>query len=565
MAEAGSDGARRWRMPGRLAPQALRESAADGAAFALSVLLYACLGAASLSTAYVQANAAAVWMPAGFSVGLLVVRGLGRWPAVAVASLVLNSVVNLLAPDGPALAVALAAAALIALGNTLEALAGAWLTRRFAGGAAFLSRPRGLAVFSLVAAPLPPVLSAAAGVAASWCGGLTRPETVVEVTVTWYIANVVGILIFAGPTVWLLTRRGLHLKGARLLEALALLAGLVFVSQSISGLYIADIVDGWPRLYMVMPLLCWAGFRFGTAGALFSIVLVVVVATLGTMRGFQAFPAETPSRSLLYLQMFLAMLSVMTLSIAAARAEVQRLQDGLEERVRQRTAEVERLMREKEVFTTLVAHDLQSPLYGVRNALRAAIDAIGGRRMALDEAARAMAVMEEACAALAERVGGLLVPKPAAEDPPPAPERISVLIARILAAHRVTIDRRGADIRFSGDRRLALRRAEEVEHILDILIENALRYTSGRPVVEVAAYAHGGAVDILVSDNGPGVPASEVSRLFLRRAPDLDGDERPRNGLGLHLASELASRLGGSLSYWRREPSGSCFRLSLPR
>jgi signal transduction histidine kinase len=73
-----------------------------------------------------------------------------------------------------------------------------------------------------------------------------------------------------------------------------------------------------------------------------------------------------------------------------------------------------------------------------------------------------------------------------------------------------------------------------------------------------------GTLEILVFDNGDGVAAGEVPRLFLRRASVASAEDRPRHGLGLHLASELAAGFGGKLTYSPAQPVGSRFRLTLP-
>lgn len=526
---------------------------------------YCLLGGMAFSTAYVQANAAAVWPPTGFAVGLLLARGRRFWPAILLGSFLLNASVNIFARDGATLATDIAVAFFIAIGNTFEAAIGAWLARRFSGGRDFLSNPNGLVTFSIVVAPLAALVSTLAGVSASWLGGITVPGTILEALLTWYIANVVGLLIFTGPTLLLLTGAITLPDRHRMLEALLLVACLIFISQAISGIYLTEMLNGWLKAYMVIPLLLWASFRFGTPGALFSVVLVVSITSVGTMRGFQVFSAETPSRSLLYLQIFLALLSIMALSIAATRAQVIRLQEGLEARVRDRTSEVERLLREKDVFTTVVAHDLQSPLYGVRNALRAAMDAIDHGHIQLVDVAAAMKIMEETCTTLADRVEVLLAPASNTDTMPQAADvmRIGDLVSNIVAAHRLAIDRKTATVAFSGDRMLAFRRPAEVEHILDILIENAIRYSPPGSKIEVAAYRHSGRIEILVSDNGQGIPAAEIPRLFLRRNNNGEPNGSPRHGLGLHLASEMATSLGGKLTYTTLQPHGSCFRLAL--
>lgn len=528
--------------------------------------VYCVLGWISLSTAFVQSNAATVWLPSAFAITLVLSRGRQFWLSIAIGSFALNLSANLAAGVVPSPVAAAAIAFGVALGNTAEALLGAKLAERFAGGRAFLSDPAMVVLFAAVVAPLAAVPSVTIGMFVSWLGGISSSGTFLEAGLTWYVANVAGTVMFAGPAMMLLSGIAAWPEVRRLREGLILLLLVAFVSQAMSDIYFADVLRGWPRPYMIIPLLLWASFRFGMQGAFLSIALVISIATLGTFRGFQAFDAVTPSRSLMYLQIFLALLSLMALSVAAALAQVTRLQQTLEARVRDRTRYVERLLREKEVFTTVVAHDLQSPIYGVRNALKATAEAIGKRRIGLKEVAAAMVVMEETCSVLAERVAGLLSPEHAEAKSTSSVERMRVvnIVANIAAAHRLSIDRKAVSLICSGDKAAVVCKPVEVEHILDILIDNAIRYSPPRSTIEVAVTVLDTETEVVVSDNGSGLPLDAVATLFEPQVSEPRVGGPPRSGLGLHLARTMAIDLGGDITFTPNEPSGAAFRLTLP-
>src|SRR5882724_2419247 len=88
-------------------------------------LIYVCAGKVSLTLASVNRSATPVWLPTGISLALLVLGGYRLWPAVLVGSFVVNATV----PNTQ-----LTSALLVVCGNTLEAVCGALLTRRLAGG-----------------------------------------------------------------------------------------------------------------------------------------------------------------------------------------------------------------------------------------------------------------------------------------------------------------------------------------------------------------------------------------------------------------------------------------------
>ncbi len=528
--------------------------------------IYVILGAISLDTNYVQTNTATVWIPTGFSIGLLVARGLRQWPAIMLGAFVLNIASNVLSTKAMPIWVEIAIAAPIAAGNTGEALLGCHLLQRFAGGKALLSRPMNVAMFAIVVATLPPLVSMSVGVATSRIGGLIPSASTAEVMVTWYLANALGILILTAPVIGLLGHTLGRLPVRRMGEAACLAFCLLFVSQAISGMTVVPALHDWPRTYMIIPLLLWAAFRFQTLGAVFAILLVAAVSIIGTMRGFEAFPSASRSRSLLDLQVFLGLNAITTLAITAALAEIERLQGDIEHKVRIRTDEVERLVRARNLFTTLVVHDLQSPLYGVRNALRAAVQSIRAGHMTKEDIASAMGTMDETCTALAAQVQGLLTPRDPIDIVPDEgqPERLADVVARIVAARHLPDGCESVTLTFER-RDLMVSRPRKVERILDGLIGNALKFGPAGDAIDVCAYQHAGNLEILVIDRGSGVRPEKLAILF-RPEMRMRKGLRPREtgGLGLYLASEQATALGGRLTYINDPLGRSTFRLTVP-
>ena len=102
------------------------------------------------------------------------------------------------------------------------------------------------------------------------------------------------------------------------------------------------------------------------------------------------------------------------------------------------------------------------------------------------------------------------------------------------------------------------------EQVLAPLIENACRY--GRSFVKVAAQRTDGTVELLVSDDGPGIPAADRERIF---EPGFSGNGPPADrpsggaGLGLSLARRLARAAGGDVQLSDRGP-GAHFVVRLP-
>lgn len=107
-----------------------------------------------------------------------------------------------------------------------------------------------------------------------------------------------------------------------------------------------------------------------------------------------------------------------------------------------------------------------------------------------------------------------------------------------------------------------------LEIILKNVLDNAVKYSSGTPRVEVdMRTVHTGHLVITVRDHGIGVDRTQLKRIFNRfhRAPDPEVNQRSGSGLGLYVVKRLASNLGGRIraeSAGRGE--GTTMRIRLP-
>jgi len=107
---------------------------------------------------------------------------------------------------------------------------------------------------------------------------------------------------------------------------------------------------------------------------------------------------------------------------------------------------------------------------------------------------------------------------------------------------------------------------EHVARILDNLIDNALTYSIGPPVVALTV-SNRGEPQVVVEDQGPGIQPEVQERIFDRffRVDDPRIGPQPGAGLGLYIGRMLAQRNGGSLVLQTSQPGlGSRFVLGLP-
>ncbi len=134
-----------------------------------------------------------------------------------------------------------------------------------------------------------------------------------------------------------------------------------------------------------------------------------------------------------------------------------------------------------------------------------------------------------------------------------------------LEAVQRAVDRlyEGVTVDIAGDHRVRVRVArQDLDEMLGTLVENAAKYGGGRVFVTVEPKDK--IVDILVEDDGPGIPEERRGELF-KRGARLDTTGKPGTGLGLAIVRDVAEIYGGSVRLEESEDLGGLLaRLSLP-
>jgi len=137
----------------------------------------------------------------------------------------------------------------------------------------------------------------------------------------------------------------------------------------------------------------------------------------------------------------------------------------------------------------------------------------------------------------------------------PSLQAILRTVSQIHRTREITIDLAGDKTRvFRGEQ-------QDLEEMVGNLVDNAALHGGGRVFITLGGDAE--TVEILIEDDGRGIPAEARARLFAR-GERLDTD-KPGTGLGLAIARDVAEIYGGSISLEESEDLGGLLvRLSLP-
>ena len=283
------------------------------------ILVYIVAGKLGLKLAFVNASATAVWPPTGIALVALLILGSRVWPAIFVGAFVVN--LSTAGSVGTSLA--------IALGNTLEALVGAHLVRRFAGGRQAFQRERHVFSFTVLAALVSTTVSATCGVITLSLAGFAPWADYGSIWLVWWLGDATGDLIVAPLLLlWSVRPRGAWSRG-RIAEAALLFSSVLFAGLIVFDQLFQPTNRHYPLEYACVPLLVWAAFRFGSREAASCIALLSGIAIYGTLRGFGPFARATQNESLLLLQAFMGITAIMILALAAVVAERNRIEAEL--------------------------------------------------------------------------------------------------------------------------------------------------------------------------------------------------------------------------------------------
>ena len=277
---------------------------------AVLTVVYFAAGKLGLSLAFVHESATPVWPPTGIALAAILLYGYRMWPAIFVGAFLVNMTT----------AGSTASSLGIATGNTLEAVLGVWLVRRWAGGPAVFARAQTVFAFAGLAGLVAPAVSASVGVASLVLGGQAQ-SGIGEIWLTWWLGDMAGALVVT-PVIYLWAAEPRARPARReLLELVLVLAAALLVGGVVFGGFGPAAMNGHPIEFLCIPPLVYAAFRFGQREAATCVAFLAALAIWGTLTGEGPFAHEPANVSLLLLQAFLMTLMIVTLPLAAVLRE----------------------------------------------------------------------------------------------------------------------------------------------------------------------------------------------------------------------------------------------------
>lgn len=544
----------------------------------LTTVAYFLAGKVGLSLSYGAEEVSTVWPPTGLALAAVILLGYRIWPAIALGAFWVNATTS---HEPPMVALA------IACGNTLEALVGAGLMRRVAGFTPSLERLKDVVALILFGALVGTAISATVGTTSLCLGRVHSWARWGDLWRVWWLGDATGALIVTPALLtWSTWRRDVwSARGAA--EAGALAVAMAGVALVVFTGALPSVTTDFPLEYAVFPLVIWAALRTGVRGAASVTFAISAVAIWGAIHGLGPFSRVPLIHGMVLLQLFMGIVALTSLLLAAAAAERTRIQEQLLLDVTQRKyAEVElrdanrrkdellaslqESTRRKDDFLAMLSHELRNPLAPIRNAVHilklvpTADLQIQQCRDLIDRQVRHLSRLVDDLLDVSrisrgkirlrrERIDlGRLV-RTTAEDRCATLRQLGLTLELTVPECPVWVE---------GD---ATRLAQALGNLLD----NSAKFTDagGRVCVYLETDAENQQAVVTVRDTGIGIEPEILTHIFDVFAQGDRSLERSRGGLGLGLAlvKGLIEMHGGTASAASAGAGqGSTFALRLP-
>ncbi|MDQ6883652.1 MAG: HAMP domain-containing histidine kinase [Candidatus Dormibacteraeota bacterium] len=226
------------------------------------------------------------------------------------------------------------------------------------------------------------------------------------------------------------------------------------------------------------------------------------------------------------------------------------------------------LEKTKSQFLNLASHELRSPL-GVINGYLSMLEQ-GSLGQLKDSGVRAIEVLKAKALEMNMLVGQMLeaarledgrlaLKRDRLDLRQVAREAIEGIKPLVTQRHRLVLDNASDPVPILGDE-------DRLVTIVTNLLENAIKYSPEGGTIQCTVLQDGGSGAIKVRDEGVGIEAEDMPRLFNRfeRIRNRDTSHVGGTGLGLYLSRELARQHGGDVLVDSRPGKGSTFSLTVP-
>jgi len=298
--------------------QVAQGSAGDRSAVARTLLMQVGVAVIYLMLArvvhgyFTSSIASVLWPPSGLALAVLLVCGKRYAWGVFLGALLTHIIADH----------SIWTPALIALGNTLEALAGVWLLQRNSQFDVNLHALRDYTSLIFWGGCVAGLVGAAVGPSVLLVAGIFTPDIYPLQALHWWMGDVLGVVLVA-PLLLVWHQFPADRLDYKRLPEIVLLFGLAFLAGNILFMgWLADSFGLYAQHFWMFLFVAWAAVRFGAHGVLLLLALIASQALFGAYRHTGLFADDLLRTQLVNFWLYIVTLSVVGMMLASyIRAE----------------------------------------------------------------------------------------------------------------------------------------------------------------------------------------------------------------------------------------------------
>jgi len=277
---------------------------------AISYFLFAKLG---LFFAFEQANTSPIWPPTGLAIAVVLYYGYKLLPAIFISALAVNLTTN----------IPLISATFIGVGNTAEAALASFIILKVIHQYPFSSIKSTLSFTAITV--ICTTISASIGVFVLLLSDIITVENFTGLWITWWLGDAVGGLVFGSLILTFFYQTSYSFNERKFYELIAL---LLF---SFTSTYF--VFHHWDNInqahygfsVLLLPTIVWASLRFYQRGATSIVLFYTLISVYSTLQGQGPFVMVNITESLLLLQLFMVIILITALTLAASIDETKQI------------------------------------------------------------------------------------------------------------------------------------------------------------------------------------------------------------------------------------------------
>jgi signal transduction histidine kinase len=528
-----------------------------------------------------------LWPPAGIALALTILYGPRVWPGIAIGSLIVSAK-DFWFGSIDSMQALMAVTTIITAGSILEAVAGELLFRKLVKKTYPFSTTIHSFYFVFIALAISWISSGFTAMAL-YSANAIHPGTLISTLFALWTRNVVGILLF---TSLVLTIPRLRFVIVTLNKTIELATFMVCFGGIVLLLALHPLRNVLPYAlpFVVIPFLLWLAFRFKSLTSVIGFIIVSLAAVYFTgLKQGPLYLAGLTGDSIILIQVYVAVISISTLVLAAAvqerrkaQADLKKFSENLESLVLERTkaleeevesrtsaqqtlldtnAELIKRNAELDNFAYSVSHDLRAPIASILGLINLAKkDRVNNaKHMYLD-------MMEKSALQQDHFIREIL---DQSRNSRLEVQREPVLFKSLIEETFEQLDH--TSLSGNGFKKvISVTQSRpfycdkwRLKIILNNVISNSIRYKNGKQseiTVDAKIVKH--CLNLSIHDNGRGIKKEHLlnlGKMFYRAT-----DEGAGPGLGLYIVKETIHKLNGSLAIESEEGEGTTVKFQIP-